>query len=225
MTLFLVFLSFSEFLGTKCLFVNDEPCMVTATVIDINPVELKCYPFVVSLNKCTGTCNVLSPKACVPKGTRDVNVKAFNMITDKDEAKAMTKHISCDCKCKFNSATCNSKQKWNNETFQCECKNYRKCKEDYSWNPSKCIWENGKYLKSIADTSVTQCDEFIIVIDTLSTKKANTIATSVPSTASTNWHSKKVRDCYILQTVSLVIILPLMIIIICYYYAKQKGTI
>ena len=44
------------------------------------------------------------------------------MITNKDEAKAMAKHISCDCKCKFNSATCDSNQKWNNKTFQCECK-------------------------------------------------------------------------------------------------------
>ena len=33
-------------------------------------------------------------------------MKAFNMITNKDEAKAITEHISCDCKCKFNSTTC-----------------------------------------------------------------------------------------------------------------------
>ena len=38
------------------------------------------------------------------------------MITKKTEAKAMVKHISCGCKCKFNRATCNSNQKWNNET-------------------------------------------------------------------------------------------------------------
>ena len=51
------------------------------------------------------------------------------MITNKNEAKTMTKHIPCDCKCKFNSTTCNSNQKWNNKTCQCECKNYRKCKK------------------------------------------------------------------------------------------------
>ena len=53
------------------------------------------------------------------------------MITDKHEAKAMTEHISCDCKCKFNSITCNSNQNWSNKTCQCECKNYRKCEKDY----------------------------------------------------------------------------------------------
>ena len=37
------------------------------------------------------------------------------MITNKDEAKAMAEYISFDCKCKFNSTTFNSKQKWNNK--------------------------------------------------------------------------------------------------------------
>ena len=85
--------------------------MVRPTLIDLNPVELKYYPFMISLNKCTGSCNVLSPKICVPKETKDINVKALNMITNKNEAKAMTEHISCDCKCKFNSTICNSNRK------------------------------------------------------------------------------------------------------------------
>ena len=119
-------------LATKCLFSNDEPCMVRPTVIDMNLLELNYYPFMISLNKCIGSCNVLSLKTCVPKETKDINVKAFNMIANKNEAKAMTEHISCDYKCKLNSTTCNSKQKWNNKTCPCECKNYRKCKKDYS---------------------------------------------------------------------------------------------
>ena len=43
----------------------------------------------------------------------------------------MENHISCDCKCKFNSATCNSHQKWNINTFQFKYKNHRQCKNDY----------------------------------------------------------------------------------------------
>ena len=51
----IVLLSFSESLATKLMFLNDEPCMVRPTVIDMNPVELKYYPFMISLNKCTGS--------------------------------------------------------------------------------------------------------------------------------------------------------------------------
>ena len=230
--LFTVLLSLSESLTTKCLFLNDESCVVRPTLIDMDPVvELEYYPFMISLNKCTGNCNVLTPKICVPKETKYVNVKAFNMIANKIEAKPMAEHISCDCRCKFNTTTLNSEQKWNNKTCQCECKNYRKCKKGYNWNPGICICENSKHLKSIVDTSLTDCDEIIIVMDTVSTKKTNTIATkkttiiatNVTSTASINYHSEKVRDCDILHTVLLVIILILIIIIICYYYAKQEG--
>ena len=90
--------------------------MVRFTIIDMSPVELKYYPFMISLNKCTGSCNIVSSKICAPKETKDIYVKVFNMITNKDDAKAIIKHISCDCKCKFNSTTCNSNQKWNNRT-------------------------------------------------------------------------------------------------------------
>ena len=133
----------------------------------------------------------------------------FNMITNKHEAKTMKKHISCDCKCKFNSTACNSNQKWNDETCQCKCRNYRKCKKDYSWNPSICNREKSKYLKSIADT-VMRYDEIVSVIDIASTKITTTIATNV----SINSDDKKESYCYILSTVLLMIILLLIITII-----------
>ena len=81
----------------KCLFLNDEPCMVRPTLIDLNPVELKYYLFIISSDKCTGSCNVFSPKTCVPKETKYINVKAFKILTNKNETKTMARHISCDC--------------------------------------------------------------------------------------------------------------------------------
>ena len=108
--------------------------MVRPNIIDMNPVELKYYQFMISLDKYAGSWSVLSPKICLAKERKSINAKAFDMLTTKNEAKTMAKHISCNHKCKFNSAACNSNQKWNNKTCQCECKNYRKCKEDYSWN-------------------------------------------------------------------------------------------
>ena len=51
---------------------------------------------------------------------KDINIKVFNIVTNKNEAKTMTKHISCDSRCLFNNTTCDSNQKWNNETYQYE---------------------------------------------------------------------------------------------------------
>ena len=134
---FIVLLSFSESLATRCLFLNDEPCLVRPTLINLNTMELKYCPSIISLDICTGSCNVVSPKICVPKETKDINVKAITMIT-KNEAKTMTKHTSCDCKCKFNSTTCNSNQKWILKHVNVNVKIiiFIKCKIDYSWNPS-----------------------------------------------------------------------------------------
>ena len=73
--------------------------MIRPTLINLNPVELKYYPFMISSEQFSG------------RKKKDIKVKAFNMITNKNEAKTMAKHILCHCKCKFNSKTCNSNQK------------------------------------------------------------------------------------------------------------------
>ena len=41
---------------------------------------------------------------CFPKEIKYININVSNVITNKNETKEMTKHISSDCKCKFNSS-------------------------------------------------------------------------------------------------------------------------
>ena len=50
---FIVLLSFSSSLATKCVSLNVEPCMVRSTLFDLNPVEIKYHPSMISLDKCT----------------------------------------------------------------------------------------------------------------------------------------------------------------------------
>ena len=67
----------------------------------------------ISLDKCNESCNtvdVLSANICIPSKIKDINVKGFNIITNKNKAKAMVKHVSFDSKCKFNCTTCNLNQ-------------------------------------------------------------------------------------------------------------------
>ena len=107
------------------------------------------------------------------------------------------------------------------------CKKYRKCKNGYCWNPSTCVCGNGKYLKVIADISVTAFDEIKYVLDIVLKNVENTIRTNVTSILSINFR-KKVRykiDCYILHTILLVIILPFITAIICYRYAKHRSKL
>ena len=106
------------------------------------------------------------------------NVKVFNILTNKNGA------ISCDCKCKFNRTTCNSNKKG--------------IMKHTTVSVKKIIVEILEHrfvrivsIKNITDTSVTACAKIIIVMDNVLTKKTNSIATNVTSTASVNCHIKK----------------------------------
>ena len=96
--------------------------MTQPTLINLHPnkysQELHYYPFLVKLDRCVGsynTLNDLSNKVCVLNKTEDLNLIVFNMITGINESKALTKHISCECKCRFDGRKCNSNQWWNND--------------------------------------------------------------------------------------------------------------
>ena len=78
--------------------------MTQPTLINIHPneysQEFHYYPFAVKLHRCVGSCktlNDLSNKACVPNKTEGLNLSVFNMITEINELKTLTKHISCKC--------------------------------------------------------------------------------------------------------------------------------
>ena len=145
-------LCFGRSLATKCVSLNNEPRTIRPTLIDLNPIELNYYQFMIRLDECSGSCNSVvdfSTKIWVPSKTKDIRVQL--------------------------SITCNSNQKWNNETCQCEYKNYCTCKKDYSRNSSTCICENSKHLKHIVDNSVIACDEIIYVMDIVSTNMINAV--------------------------------------------------
>ena len=44
------------------------------------------------------------------------------MMKGIGESSALTKHISCECRCKIDDTKCDSKQKWNINKYHCECK-------------------------------------------------------------------------------------------------------
>ena len=50
-------LNLSASLATRCMSLNNEPCMTRLTLIALNPVKLNYYPHMISLDKCNGSCN------------------------------------------------------------------------------------------------------------------------------------------------------------------------
>ena len=107
---------------TKCVSLRNQKCMTEPILIHLHPNEYSqefyYYPFVVKLDRCVGSCNNLidlSNKVCLPNRTEDLNLSVFNMIAGINESKALKKHISCECKCRFDERKCNSDQLRNND--------------------------------------------------------------------------------------------------------------
>ena len=98
---------------TKCVLLSNLKCMILPTLIHLHPnefcQEFHHYPFAVKLDRCVAKCNNLydlSNKAGVPNKTEDLNLGMFNMVTEINQLKTLTKHISCECKYRFDERKC-----------------------------------------------------------------------------------------------------------------------
>ena len=107
---------------TKCVSLSRQKCEIQPTLINLHPneynQELHYYPFAVKLDRCVGSCNTvndLSNNVCVPNKTEDLNLNVSNMIRGRNESKMLTKHVSCECKCKFDERKYKSDEWWNND--------------------------------------------------------------------------------------------------------------
>ena len=82
--LVLLVLSFGGSLATKCISMNNQPCMVRPTVIDLNPDKLFYYPFIISLGTVmrkeivwsghTSPIDVMFPPLLVPSPLRKAQI-------------------------------------------------------------------------------------------------------------------------------------------------------
>ena len=107
---------------TKCVLLSSQKGMIQPTLINLHPneysEEFHCSLFTVKLDRYVGSCNIhndLFNKVYIPNKTEDLNLSVFNMITDINESKTLTKHISCECKRKLDGTKCNSNHWWNND--------------------------------------------------------------------------------------------------------------
>ena len=113
--------------------------MIQPTLINLHPNECsqEChwYSYAIKLDRRVRSCNTLndlSNKACVPNKTEDLNLSDFSMITGINDSKTLTKHISCECKCRFDGRKCSSDQRRSNDKCQYECKKRHACEKDYT---------------------------------------------------------------------------------------------
>ena len=90
---------------TKCVSLINQKCKIQSTLINLHPneynQEFHYYPFGVKFDTCVESCNTLNDllnsmclKECVLNETEDLHMHVFNMITEKNEQKMLTKDVN-----------------------------------------------------------------------------------------------------------------------------------
>ena len=74
----------------KCALMNNQECKIR--LININSNEPIFYPYIIKVNKCSGSCNSINDpyaKLCGPDVVKNINVKVFNLMSKTNE----TRHL------------------------------------------------------------------------------------------------------------------------------------
>ena len=82
-----------------CFMLKDQKCGAKKVIIDNDYVT---YPYKINVNRFIGSCNdVDNPyfKVCLPDVVKNISLKVFDMMSQRNELKNMSFHESCKCDC------------------------------------------------------------------------------------------------------------------------------
>ena len=85
----------------KCASMNNQECKVRPEIINIKSNEPSFYPYIVKINKCSGSCNNINgpyAKLCVLDAVKNINVKLFNLMSRTNETRHIRWHETCKYK-------------------------------------------------------------------------------------------------------------------------------
>ena len=86
--------------------------------MNIDSNEPLFYTYSALVDKDSGSCNDINipyAKLCVPDIVKDMNIKAFNLMSRTNETRHVTWHETCGCKCRLDASVCNDKQRWSSD--------------------------------------------------------------------------------------------------------------
>ena len=82
--------SFTNANSLSCISMNNQECKTRPQVVNVNGDEPVFFPFSIKTSKCSGSCNNINypyAKSYVPDVLKNLNVKAFNLMSRTNEAR------------------------------------------------------------------------------------------------------------------------------------------
>ena len=82
----------------ECALMNNQKCKIRSEIINVNTNEPMCYPYIIIIKKCKGSCNTINEpytKLCAPDIIKNINVKVFNLMPRTNETRHIEWHKTC----------------------------------------------------------------------------------------------------------------------------------
>ena len=91
-----------------CLLLKNQEYKVRKVVINN---DYMIFPYKIRIDKCIGSCNDKDNsyfKVCLPDSIKNINVKSFDLLSNKDVLKDISFHQSCKYGCLLDEKVCNN---------------------------------------------------------------------------------------------------------------------
>ena len=95
----------------KCISINNQECKVRPQIVNINSDERVFFPVSIKSSKCSGSCNNINDpyaKLCVPDIVKNLNVRAFSLMSRTNETRKIKWHKTCKCKFRLDGSVINN---------------------------------------------------------------------------------------------------------------------
>ena len=125
----------------NCFLLKNEKCKVRKVIFNNDYMT---FPYKIKVDKCIRSFNNKDNpyfKVCLPDSIKNISVKSFDLLSEKNVLKNISFHQNCKCGCLLDKKVCNNLQKWNKN--KCRCKYVKILKYDIccSWNVNNCRCE------------------------------------------------------------------------------------
>ena len=98
----------------QCVAMNNQECKIRPEIININSNESLFHPYSILTNKWGGSCNNINDpyaKLCVADVVKNINARAFNLMSRSNETRHIKWHETCKCKCRLDASVCDATDK------------------------------------------------------------------------------------------------------------------
>jgi len=121
------------------IWVRPANCMPHESVIEVDPVLHRYYPYHIKMQRCHGSNKRPTGYQCMPLRIKEERMNVKSIEKGSWTSVVVQNHTECTFTCKGNESLCNKYEKWDNDDCSCKCVSINPdCGENKYWSNVHC---------------------------------------------------------------------------------------